>query len=190
MNTKQIAIGVAATCGVLTLGGLAGRADLDAERRPVELVPIEALTTTTTRDPFPMAECPTCGLPPIPEHRCVDLVHDLFGYLPWDRVSQEAHDAVVEVYIECVEGGPATSDGRFHECNLITEHGVTEYIDAYTERCPDDALGGDGAPWGEWEDHDACVSYVISELVREGYTNFEIETQLDDIEAGCSEYGS
>lgn len=28
-----------------------------------------------------------------------------------------------------------SSDGRYHTCGLVTEDGVTEYLDAYVERC-------------------------------------------------------
>lgn len=31
--------------------------------------------------------------------------------------------------------GPAGSDGRYHQCGLVTEHGVTEHLDAYAARC-------------------------------------------------------
>lgn len=26
-------------------------------------------------------------------------------------------------------------DGRYYPCGVVTEHGVTEYLDAYRERC-------------------------------------------------------
>jgi len=35
------------------------------------------------------------------------------------------------------------SDGRYHGCGIVTEDGVTEYIDAYIERCGDTTLGGE-----------------------------------------------
>ena len=30
---------------------------------------------------------------------------------------------------------PSISDGRYYPCGIITEHGVTEHLDAYQERC-------------------------------------------------------
>ncbi len=30
---------------------------------------------------------------------------------------------------------PASTDGRFHRCGLVTEDGVTEHLDAYAARC-------------------------------------------------------
>lgn len=30
---------------------------------------------------------------------------------------------------------PSISDGRYYPCGVITEHGVTEHLDAYRERC-------------------------------------------------------
>lgn len=30
---------------------------------------------------------------------------------------------------------PSPGDGRYYPCGLITEHGVTEHLDAYKERC-------------------------------------------------------
>jgi hypothetical protein len=33
-------------------------------------------------------------------------------------------------------GGPnGSSDGRHHTCGYVTEHGVTEHLDAYARRC-------------------------------------------------------
>jgi hypothetical protein len=42
-----------------------------------------------------------------------------------------------------VDTSPESSDGRYHECGLVTEDGVTEYIDTYIERCGDTTLAGD-----------------------------------------------
>lgn len=36
------------------------------------------------------------------------------------------------------EPDPASSDGRYHKCGLVTEEGVTEHLAAYWERCPDE----------------------------------------------------
>ncbi len=33
---------------------------------------------------------------------------------------------------------PYSSDGRYHKCGLVTEEGVTENLDAYWARCPDE----------------------------------------------------
>lgn len=30
-----------------------------------------------------------------------------------------------------------TTDGRYHTCGFVTEHGVTEHLDAYAARCGD-----------------------------------------------------
>ena len=30
---------------------------------------------------------------------------------------------------------PSISDGRYYPCGVVTEHGVTEHLDAYQERC-------------------------------------------------------
>ena len=30
---------------------------------------------------------------------------------------------------------PSSSDGRYAACGVVTEHGVTEYLDAYADRC-------------------------------------------------------
>jgi hypothetical protein len=31
-----------------------------------------------------------------------------------------------------------SSDGRYHRCGLVTEEGVTEYVQVYIERCNKD----------------------------------------------------
>lgn len=36
-----------------------------------------------------------------------------------------------------------SSDGRYHTCGIVTEDGVTEYLDAYAERCGDLTYAGD-----------------------------------------------
>lgn len=33
------------------------------------------------------------------------------------------------------ETGPASTDGRYHQCGLVTEDGVTENLAAYAARC-------------------------------------------------------
>lgn len=30
-----------------------------------------------------------------------------------------------------------STDGRYHSCGVVTEQGVTEHLDAYSERCGD-----------------------------------------------------
>jgi hypothetical protein len=36
-----------------------------------------------------------------------------------------------------------SSDGRFHTCGIVTEDGVTEYINVYLIRCGDPTLASD-----------------------------------------------
>ena len=36
-----------------------------------------------------------------------------------------------------------STDGRYHKCGLVTDDGVTEYINAYIARCGDETLAGD-----------------------------------------------
>lgn len=44
---------------------------------------------------------------------------------------------------ELPDMSPTSSDGRYHECGLVTEHGVTEYLDAYFARCGDPTYASD-----------------------------------------------
>lgn len=38
-------------------------------------------------------------------------------------------------YAAAPPAAPSISDGRYYPCGLVTEHGVTEHLDAYRERC-------------------------------------------------------
>lgn len=73
-----------------------------------------------------------------------------FGAIVGLFISAWQHGGFVyqDTVSENVVLNPST-DGRYHTCGYITEDGVTEHLDAYAERCPEDVrqvpvIGGEG----------------------------------------------
>ncbi len=54
----------------------------------------------------------------------------------WFSGPEPATDSNLEVRTQ--QELDESPDGRYHRCGLVTENGVTEYMDVYIERCNKD----------------------------------------------------